>query len=432
MPLEHDLESNHMSINHSPKIVTDDLLFYYDQENTRRSWYGKPTTNYIPYPYASYNNGSFVLGYNYANLGATYTYRTGVDNPINAPGVFEYYTGTSGYKYFSIDTTVVPTTGTYTFSYYARIISGSSVPNNLNNSQLWRANGVDQSVTGDWNPNITSEWTRFSTQGPITAGTILQYFPIHSGNLTGDYTIQYCGFQLELNEFATPFVNGTRTSTNALLDLTAQNTITMTQLTYTSDGKFSFGGQGEYDGSPTGDYITIPTALTSTSPSVKSNGCTYSWWSKITAAQPFGQCILFGASTIAHIEFKNEGTTSPYFRTEAAIENGKSFGSGTIPGGSLVGRWANFTIVFANNEAGRPVRWYHNGELFHTGSMTGGTSPDTEYFYFSNIGRSTGTADFLYSNSFYGEIPVFQIYNRSLTEQEVLQNFNALRGRFSL
>lgn len=395
-----------MAINHSPKIVTDNLLMYYDQENTKRSWFGKPTENLISlsgsdaslersgttYPYYSANITSFVL----ARWSAT-------NNKLSMSfeGKRDYVQGGTGgggdgyprmYIYFS-DWTWSSSFGlsTYDWSYAAQ--------NNI-------------------------------TMPDPTGKTI--FFSIYHMNSTNPGRSYSRNHQVEFGEFATPFVNGTRTNTQSILDLTGQNTITSTQLTYNADGSFSFGGQGDRDGDPTGDYITLPTSLTSTSPTVKSNGCTYSWWSRIAAAQPFGQCILFGAGTIAHIEFKNEGTTSPYFRTEAAVENGYSFGTGTIPGGSLVGRWANFTIVFANNEAGRPVRWYHNGELFHTGSMTGGTSPATEYFYFSGIGRATGDATYLYSNSFYGEIPVFQIYNSALTEQEVMHNFNALRGRFSI
>lgn len=416
-----------MSINHSPKIVTDDLLFYYDQENTRRSWKGAPTTNLKSNP--DFSLGTSTYGPYVSTAPNLVTVTDFPDSYGEPKTVLQCYSaaaagggGNPGGMAFSNPTLTVGLA--YTFSFWARAISHQSLSTTYSNQ-----NGSGDNSNFAFSRTLTSEWKKYSfTTSSLDLQKNTWYIWANSVNAVW----QYAEFQIEQNNFATQFVNGTRTSTNALLDLTAQNTITMTQLTYTSDGKFSFGGQGEYDGSPTGDYIAIPAALTSTSPSVKPNGCTYSWWSKITAAQPFGQCILFGASTIAHIEFKNEGTTSPYFRTEAALENGKSFGSGTIPGGSLVGRWANFTIVFANNEAGRPVRWYHNGELFHTGSMTNGTSPATEYFYFSNIGRSTGTADFLYSNSFYGEIPVFQIYNRSLTEQEVLQNFNALRGRFSL
>lgn len=395
-----------MSVNHSTKVVTDDLILYYDRENTKRSWLGKPTENLISL--------------------------SGADASLERSG--------TSYPYFSADITSLvqsrwsPTNNKLSMSFEGRRDyvqggtggGGDGYPSMYIYFTDW--SWASSFGTGSY------EWSQ-ATQNNITmpdpTGKSV-YFSIYHMN-AGNPGISYSrNHQVEFGTFATPFVNGTRSNANALVDLSGQNTITATQLTYTSDNKFSFGGQGEQDGSPTGDYITIPTSVSNTSSSVKPNGCTYSWWSKITAAQPYGQCILFGASTIAHIEFKGEGTSSPYFRTEAVTENGYSFGTGTIPGGSLVGRWVNFTIVFANNEPNRPVRWYHNGELFYTGSMTGGINPSTEHFYFSGIGRATGDATYLYSNSFLGEVPLFQIYNKSLSAQEIQQNFNALRGRFSV
>lgn len=116
-----------MALEHSPNIITNGLLLYYDMYNTKKSFLGKPTTNYMPYPYASYNGTSFVFDYNTPTNGATYTYIVDAYNPINAPGVLEYYTGATDYKYFSVDSTTVPTTGTYTFSYYARLINGPEI-----------------------------------------------------------------------------------------------------------------------------------------------------------------------------------------------------------------------------------------------------------------------------------------------------------------
>ena len=143
-----------MSAYSGPEILDNGLVTHIDDNNTTKSWRGAPTTNYIPFPEASYNGSSFVnFGYNYANLGATYTYGAGVSNPVNAPGVLQYFTGTTGYKYFSIDSTSLPATGTYTFSYYARITSAGN--NNVGNSHLWRANGSDRGVTGDCNPTFT-------------------------------------------------------------------------------------------------------------------------------------------------------------------------------------------------------------------------------------------------------------------------------------
>lgn len=192
-------------------------------------------------------------------------------------------------------------------------------------------------------------------------------------------------------------------------------------------GHLYLSGNGERDGSPEGDSISLPTTFnTGNYP----NGSTIAWWSKISASQPNGQCILFGATTIAHVEFKSEGTSSPYFRTEAAYHNGYSFGTGTIPGGSLVGRWAHFAIVFDFTVSPRQVLWYHDGSLFHTHSnFDNGNSGTGEQFYFNKIGRSTGTSSYLYSQSFKGYISNFLIYDYPLAAGEVRQNYIASKSR---
>ena len=55
-----------MSINHSPSIVTNGLLFYYDMNNKLKSFIGKPITN-LYYATNNYLNGN---GNHWVNSGA--------------------------------------------------------------------------------------------------------------------------------------------------------------------------------------------------------------------------------------------------------------------------------------------------------------------------------------------------------------------------
>lgn len=408
-----------MSLYQSPKIVTDGLAFYYDMNNRPKSFIGPPRTNYIPNPYASWNGSNFVLGYNYANLGATYTYRTDVQNPINAPGVLEYYTGTTGYKYFSIDSTAVPTTGTYTFSYYARLTNSSA--NNVNNSQLWRANGSDRSVSGDWNPTYTSTWRRYTTSGPIEAGTILQYFPIHSGSITGGYTIQFCGFQLEFDSYATPFVDGTRSNTQSILDLTTNNTITASSLTYASDGTFSFDRAASN---------SIVTNLPITATRALSN-FTYEVILNVTGLPPASNNgVVLGATYYAGAAI--------YWRTSGSNFNIRGF----IRGADAYRTTAEYTlslntvyhVAMTNNYSAGTLNLYVNGILFssvatatqeYNPSLTPGLNIGI------NLPQVDGGGAETYSY-FTGKVHLAKVYYQALTAAQVQQNFNALRGRYGI
>lgn len=198
-----------------------------------------------------------------------------------------------------------------------------------------------------------------------------------------------------------------------------------------SDGNLVFEGQGERDGDPTGDYITLNTDATTTSPSVKIDGVTYNVWMVFDQNQVQGHGIFVGSGTINHIEWRGSVTTG-YWRTEARLQNGYSFGASTTStyGYHSLGEWFNLSIVFANDESGRPARWYMNGEEFYSRSMELGTNPTTEYFIPSTFGKSTGSATYLYAQSFYGRLGNLTIYDRTLTSSEIKRNYNAFKSRF--
>lgn len=389
-----------MSIASGPKVVTDGLIFSLDMKNNK-SWKGKPSTNYIPYPYANWNN-SFILVYNNSNFGATYTYRIGVDNPVGAAGVMEYYTGTAGYKYFSIDSSAVSATDSYTFSYYARIVSGGT-SSNLNNGQLWRANGTDRAVTGDWNPVFTTEWKRYSTTGPVEAGTILQYFPIHSGELTGGYTIQYCGFQLEQGTFASPFVYGSRSTTQAITDLTNNSPINIVAMTYNSDGTAYFNGP------IVGNWLEA-TENYSIKPG---NSFTYEIMCKHIANAGYDK-ILLGKQGW-HLGLMDWGGTHGF----QLRDGGPTWYSSTTT--YSLNTWYHLVGVYV---AGTGLSFYRNGSLIGTSNFATAV-PD----YGSTLCVG-GSGNNNYSNGAY--IDTAKVYNRALSATEIAYNFEAVRGRYGI
>jgi hypothetical protein len=396
-----------MALAHSPSISTNGLQFLYDMGNPGRSWKGAPTTNLVPNPYANWNGSNFVFPiYNYDATGTqTYTYVTNVPNPIGSPGVMQYTTGTAGYKYWSIYS-VAATTGTHTFSYYARIVNGPATTSNLGNSQLWRSNGVDQSVTGDWNPTYTTDWVRYSTTGPCTASTPLDYFPIHAGVIAGGYTIQYCGFQLESGTYATPFVAGTRSNTQSLLDLGGSRTITANSLTYASNNTFSFNGST--------DNLTMPTISLG-------NGnlpWTCSAWVKTTTT--VGNTL--GAGPI----LSNQSGGPVY--SAMCVNSGKiaywTYQSGAWAQKLGVGPSVNDNVwhmlTWVNNP-NNTMAMYVDGVLDSNvaDSTSGNNNP------IDMIGSS-------WAAKFAGSIGAIQIYTSSLTANQVAQNYAAYRGRYGI
>lgn len=186
---------------------------------------------------------------------------------------------------------------------------------------------------------------------------------------------------------------------------------------------FYFDGTGEVDGSPTGSYIRVDEAMTST----LNRERTYEVWMKPEATGR--RSLFFGGGSIRHIEcYHGSGS----FRTEAATQNGYSFGAdgaGNVGVDFGPGKWALLTITFGTDGL---VKWYANGQLFHTGNMYGGNGGSNEYFSFSGLGRATGTSSYLYAQSYQGYMDGIKIYDRVLTESEVAQNFNSRAAKYGL
>jgi hypothetical protein len=400
-----------MSLGHGATVVKDSLVFAYDM-GSKQSWKGKPTTN------TWYNDS-----YNYTN-GATFSVVT------NYPSTKGLPVEAQGLKVIKLTANTPGTLG--------QCIPWRSGVDQVNGGvychSVWAylESGTQVTVGQHWNP-----WDYGSSQY-IEKGKWVRIFdPVTNsannyGNIANAYRTDGVAYftapQYELGADMSPFVLGTRSNTESVIDWAGKNNIAPVDLIYTSDNKFIFNGLGETDGSPLGSYIPIPTSVSTTNPSTKPNGVTYDFWIKADTDAPDRMGLIVGSGTINHIEIYSTGK---YFRTEAVTQNGYSFGSGGFPN-SCRGVWSHFAIVFANNETNRPVRWYQNGELFYTHSNMGSGTDVNQYFQPSRLGSATGSGSYLYAPSFKGEFPVFKSYDKALTTQEVKQNFEALRGRFGI
>ena len=88
------------------------------------------------------------------------------------------------------------------------------------------------------------------------------------------------------------------------------------------------------------------------------------------------------------------------------------------------GEWNMLTYVHAS--VGRWI--YVNGvEVFYRGDTGNLSAGSAGYPYVSIMGRYTGT-----SSPAEGDVGMVKLYNRVLTPQELLQNYNATKSRFGL
>ena len=235
--------------------------------------------------------------------------------------------------------------------------------------------------------------------------------------------------QLEVSSFATPFVDGTRSDTQAIIDLTGTYTPAATSLTYNSDNTFSFGGPA------TSNRITVGIG---SYPIDASDPFSIECWIKIPNGADWQDSITFGGNSGTGIVSRGG--------------YGGAIGLWTVDGGSLDGR-LKFTIRTSGTQHAGSVdasydQWYHligtyNGLDATTNNMS---------FYVNGIWDSSVTFTdqgdaFDQQNWIVGgnnalggtnggyvtaDIPIVRIYSKALSAAEVKQNFIAQRKQFGL
>ena len=167
------------------------------------------------------------------------------------------------------------------------------------------------------------------------------------------------------------------------------------------------------------------------------NNCTISVWFKATSTASYQYLLSLGngsnTSFAFHFDMNDPdlgatGQTMWVYWNSGGTPYSALSRSGTY-GDYNDNTWRNYCFVRNNSDAS-VTKHYMNGSERTTGVTRAGTQ--TTQFgngagYNINIGRfHTG------GNFFAGNVAIFQVYNRVLTDTEISQNFNAFRERFNI
>ena len=376
-----------MSAHANPDIVTDGLAFIYDT-GSGKSYKGEPTVNLLNYT-TEFNNWTAAK-----NSGTTPTVTADTSvNPLglaNAPMADKVYLPDDG-TYPRIQQYFTPSnTNTHTFSVWIRSLSGNC------DCFLGAFRNSPWSLPGSSVKSITGEWQRFTfSWTPPDTTTHVIYMGSHDTAAQKGNTLEFWGAQMEAKSHATQFVNGTRSATQGLLDLTNNATIDISNASFDSNAQMVFDGTddtintGLFSGrNPTADPFTIEAM-------VKSD---------ITSGSRMW------------IDATSNGSNQRLYCAYAATGTGNPMGiQGTAWSSSGVNDadYHHYVIVMDGSVA----RLYNNGEAHSTRNYT------SYQIQALNIGgRNT--------YRWLGDIPIFKLYNKALTASEVLQNYNATKGRF--
>ena len=377
-----------MSSTAGPSIQTDGLVFDYDMSNTQKSFKGAPTTNLQPTPLTIASTWTKEGGF------GTVTDNFGYGPDGTQTSTLCVFTG--GYLYYTL--TLTPGV-TYTFSCY---VKGSTQTGRGIGLWSYAVSGIVAASSQAINGNT---WTRVSVTYTVASGAssfaiMLAGYP--SNIFQG--TIEVWGPQIEVSSGPSSFINGTRSTTQAIIDLTNNNTITANSLTYNSDGTFSFNGINNF--------------LSISSSGIITNAISVDIWFNVNSAKTYA--ALLGSNVTEKYEMLIKSASN----LEISLAPGNYIQHNNI---LTINTWVNIVV-----SAPTGVAWkvYKNGVDLGTPPIIAGTY-QVSGTGVSSIDQGRIRSD-LSSFAFSGNIGSTKIYNRALSAAEVQQNFNAHRSRYGI
>ena len=289
--------------------------------------------------------------------------------------------------------------GTFTLSCWVRTVTGTSTFN------MFGYNGTNGTV-GDVQYTATTTWQRFSTTATVTTSTgWYPCIPAVSG-----VQLYIWGAQLERSSSPSPYypTTGTaKTRGTTWSDLSGNgNNGTLTNgPTFDSSnlGSIVFDGVNDYFNMTSNFNIAGVTNYSS------------SFWVNLNSSTTGVDVRFFWHGNYGVLVYKTTANNlSFYLRT--TVTNIQT----ATPFSSFIGVWTNIAVTYD----GSTMRLYVNGDLKNSASHSGGIVNDNPTRFWLG-GAST---QYFTSCKISGVLE----YNRALTAQEIQQNFNATRSRYSI
>ena len=401
-----------MGTAYQPKIVTDGLAFIYDT-GSGKSYKGEPTTNVNTLTLSD----SGTDGSGQSSVG-TRTVIT--DNHVRIVDVSSntrqshLITGLTASTTYTISIMYKKLDGTPTFRFQIQDYSGAAY---LRTIKFTNTTEIGIEDREGWQQ---ASWT-FTLGSDANAVRI--WYQDGADYTTYTHSFELQNPQLEAKSHATPYVDGTRSATQGLLDLTNTATIDISNASFDSDAQMTFDG--------TDDYLTL--GSNSTLQAIGSNATIECWFkSSSTVGSKFALMVGWGEGTSYYSNFGIGNWFSAW------------------PDESIYVGVNSAAVVYAERDGSAK---YHDGNWHHAVGLIGqnnhkifvdGSEVSVSFAYGSDsvstsniFGFSSGTEVYIglrpYGNGhFQGDLPVVKIYDRLLTAAEVLQNFNASRDRFKI
>lgn len=413
-----------MSIATSANLVTSGLLVNIDSFNPN-SYVGPPMQNVASTIANSYNSTSasfyMVPGYERVNIPTV-----GVVNSLYMD-MYNNYPAVSGDCCpapinFGYDLVVSPST-LYTYAILYKSANRYTHPNYMYRYE-YTSGGSYVSEAGIHSTSnevhLGNDWywawgtfTTSATTGKVSPRAFMYQYTTYN-RLYIAKVLLTSGNYTALHPKKWPDPGTTRSISQALVNLSRKGSVTGSNLTYDTAGNFTNG-------------------LYTYTPSAAFNLYCLDFWMYNNNVVPNNDSAIGGPTTYqTAIAFNGGGTYGIHLGgwTAAATNEAFHIWSAT-PGGEMtynrdsaaVG-WHN--VVFNWNGSTYDI-WLDGVKTTTYAHNTGGHAKLVNITTLMYIRGNLATGYY-----FNGQIPVVKCYNRQLSDREVLQNFNALRGRYSI
>lgn len=398
-----------MSNDVNPKIITNGLLLHYDMSNSK-SYRSPPLRNVL----------NQITPRSLGAVGSAYIFTAGKEN-VYIPTIgwvddcdyVDMFNDSSQsccpspYGYGD-GLTVLPSTE-YTYAIVYKSVNGYTHPNFMYHYEFTSGgsylteygvfyngsySGQIRHLGDDWYW-ASAKFTTNASAGLMNTGSWMyeynrfnRFYVARIMIVQGDYTNLHPRFW--------PALGTTISNTQTITDLTRNNTITATSLTYANDGTFSFNGSS--------NYIDVTNNLGVMS------AYTISFWARRDAEN---RMPVAGRTNTAFYwygdnswAYTHGGTWGEYYYSKPT----------SIP----LGTWGHYCVVYN----GFNVSIYRQG-IFQGSQATTGAADWSQGL---RIGFWAGGSGYAWQ----GRIDSVSMYNRALTADEVSSNFSALRGEYGV
>ena len=405
-----------------PNTEKDNLIFGYD------TGYGVADNDTAIRFYPGENTANLFLSPNFTNHTDTTVGTTSIvkeDFGDGKIGIRMIQEGTSDIASFSMGSYSAPSSaGTYTWSSFIHSTSTggkvkAQVTVYVNGTRHWLTN------SNTWTTSVTecshlfiatiaNQWHRIENQFTLPTGTLTNLQLGSFYRTTSNFTIKLANAQFELKQHTTPFVDGTRSSTQSLIDLKRTRNIDVSNVSFDSTGQPSFDGTDDRLDNITGVGISNYSSPFSMECVFKVP--TSGTWANNRQSNVFS----IAGSYAGQYGIYKKSTDTIGFQIRDASTGGYCESTGHSKD-----VYHHVIIIFGG---GSGMKLYINGELksSNTTSFTG--TPDSTNLYIGGqraFGGSSG-------EWFDGEIPIAKYYDKELTSAEIGNKFNSIRKRFGI